>query len=1210
MFFILFVDLLKMKITRQTILYALLLLAQFIFTVSVQAQVCAAPGRDGVTFSRNTYFPGVGSANAGTNTVSIGAARADADAATTAFAVGDLAMIIQMQNAPINNSNTSSYGDGAAGDPAQGTTGLPANAGAGVYEFKRVTAVGAGSVTFDSPLINSYITANADATNGQRRFQVVRVPQFASLTLPGGTVTTPAWDGATGGLLVLDSSGQLNLNNTTIDANAKGFRGGGSFEQAITSGANVLDYAVAAGTGAPPNTLGAAKGEGIAGTPRFVRGTTITNGYTGQDLGASGYPNSLDYARGAPGNAGGGGNQHNAGGGGGSNAGAGGIGGRSFGFYSATNTGPTCVTLTASFFSCTGDGSRAVGGFGGAGFAPTATRLFMGGGAGAGETNNAIDNPTVAQGSGGNGGGLVFIRAREITGNGTINANGQTGQPGGRDAAGGGGGGGTVIVVTDSTSVPGLQVNTAGGSGGATGLPLRGAETQGTGGGGGGGTFIRSSGLATTGLINVPGGAAGLNEPVAGIFNALDAAAGAGGVANVNFSGAQIPNPNSCYPQLTVDKATTSPSRSTPADTTAEYIISITNAPGVGAAVGVSLSDLLPTPFTLSGTTAAIVYGGGSLGPNPAAATGPTTVVIGTAGGTTANSFFIPPSGVVTATFLVNLNNAPSGLYQNSATTNYSDPTRAVAGGTVTPGGTYNLGGSAPGSNYDAASTNNEDIAIIRPTAPVSCTADEDVVTFNFGAATSITAAGSTVTWATATTSNSYSIASVGSVPRNTVTIDITLSPGVAFVTDTFGTTVFPAQGIQGNVANSLDLNMNSAAPGDFLRFRLNFNRPMNKVRFNMLDVDRQTNNWHDIMDISGFLNGNTTTVPTLTPVTPADFVLSTTAAGARRIDRVTALNCANNDPACNVQVDFGNPVNGIEVLFIAGPGVAAPTSQRVAFNNFSYCVPKRELSLTKVDVTPTFVVGATGTYTLSITNQGGAATNAPVVIQDILQLPGVSFINPQPASAGFSCIVSTTTYAGDTVNCSNAAGLAASSLTTVTLLVSISDNVTATNFDNKAKVAGGGDPNKPNLAATGPISGCTLTNEGYVGGGPNYFSGSDTFAGCAFENTLLVRQANLSVTKDNGTLTLVAGTSTTYTVTFANAGPSAANNSIVSDSASAGLNACTVLSCTPAGSPAPAACPATPANLLIAGGTAIPAFPSNSSVTFLVRCNVIATGL
>jgi uncharacterized repeat protein (TIGR01451 family) len=526
------------------------------------------------------------------------------------------------------------------------------------------------------------------------------------------------------------------------------------------------------------------------------------------------------------------------------------------------------------------------------------------------------------------------------------------------------------------------------------------------------------------------------------------------------------------------------------------------------------------------------------------------------------------------------------------------------------PGGTYNLGGSAPGSNYDAASTNNEDIAIIRPTAPVSCTADEDVVTFNFGAATSITAAGSTVTWATATTSNSYSIASVGSVPRNTVTIDITLSPGVAFVTDTFGTTVFPAQGIQGNVANSLDLNMNSAAPGDFLRFRLNFNRPMNKVRFNMLDVDRQTNNWHDIMDISGFLNGNTTTVPTLTPVTPADFVLSTTAAGARRIDRVTALNCANNDPACNVQVDFGNPVNGIEVLFIAGPGVAAPTSQRVAFNNFSYCVPKRELSLTKVDVTPTFVVGATGTYTLSITNQGGAATNAPVVIQDILQLPGVSFINPQPASAGFSCIVSTTTYAGDTVNCSNAAGLAASSLTTVTLLVSISDNVTATNFDNKAKVAGGGDPNKPNLAATGPISGCTLTNEGYVGGGPNYFSGSDTFAGCAFENTLLVRQANLSVTKDNGTLTLVAGTSTTYTVTFANAGPSAANNSIVSDSASAGLNACTVLSCTPAGSPAPAACPATPANLLIAGGTAIPAFPSNSSVTFLVRCNVIATGL
>jgi uncharacterized repeat protein (TIGR01451 family) len=1182
--------------------WALAILLHLLVSGQVFAQVCAAPGRDGVTFSRNTYFPGVGTAAAGTTTAAIGAARVDADAATTAFAVGDLALIIQMQDALVDNSNTDAYGDGVPGDPARGSTNLRS---AGLYEFKRVTAVAAGSVSFDSPLGNTYVTANADTGTGNRRFQVVRVPQFASVVLPAAGVVVPAWNGATGGLIALDSSGVLNLNGAVIDANGKGFRGGGSQEQAITSGSNIIDYSVAAGTGAPPNTLGAAKGEGIAGTPRFVRGPTITNGFTGQDLGASGYQAALDYARGAPANAGGGGNQHNAGGGGGGNAGDGGIGGRSFGFYSATNTGPTCVTLTASFFSCTGDGSRAVGGFGGVGIAPSAARLFLGGGGGAGETNDASDDPAVAQGSGGNGGGLVFIRARTITGNGTINSNGQAGQPGGRDAGGGGGSGGTVVVVTDSTNVPGLVVNTQGGAGGNTGLPLTGLETQGTGGGGGGGAFIRSAGLVTTGAIGVAGGVSGLNQPVTGVFNALDAAAGAGGVANVNFGGSQFPNPNSCYPQLTVDKITTTPSLSTPADTTGQYTIRITNALGVGAAVGVAIADTLPVPFTLSGTTAAITYGAGSLGPNPANAAGPSNVTIATAGGTVANSFFIPPGGVVTATFVINLNNAPTGLYQNSATTSYSDPTRAAAGGLVTPGGTYNLGGTVPGINYNSASTNNEDIAITRPSAPVSCTADEDVVTFNFGAANVTTASGSTVTWTATNTINTYTVASVGSVPRNTASISISLEGGAAYVAG------FPAQGTQGGIANSLDLNMDSPSAGGFLRFRLNFNRPMNKVRFTMLDIDRQGGafTWHDVMDITGLLNGNTTTVPTLTPVAPANYVLSTTAAGARRVDRTTVLNCANTDPSCNVQIDFANPIDGVDVLFIAGSGVAVPTSQRVGFNNFSYCVPKRELSLNKVDVTPTFVVGATGTYTLSITNQGGAATNAPVVFQDILQLPGVSFVNPQPASAGFSCVVSTTAYADDTVNCNNPTALAANTSTAVTLTVRIASTVTASNFDNKAKVAGGGDPNKPNLASTGSISGCAATNEGFVGGGPNYFSGSDTFAGCAFENTLLVRQANLSVTKDNGTTTSAAGTTTTYTVTFVNAGPSPADNALIRDASSVGLSNCSVLSCNAAGLPIAATCPPSPANLLTPTGTTIPTFPPNSSVTLLVRCGVTATG-
>jgi uncharacterized repeat protein (TIGR01451 family) len=698
------------------------------------AQVCAAPGKDGVAFSRNTYFPGQGSVASGSTVVSFGAARSDANAASTPFSVGDLALVIQMQDALVNNTDSSAYGDGAAGDPATGSTSLRST---GFYEFRRVVAAAGGSITVDSPLVNAYTTANADAITGQRRFQVVRVPQFASLTLPGGTLNVTPWNGSTGGVMVLDVSGTLGLNGTTINANATGFRGGGSQEATVISGSNITTYASAQAAGTPPANLGASKGEGIAGTPRFVRGeTVVANGYTGVDLGTSGYPNGLDLARGAAGNAGGGGTQHNAGGGGGGNAGTGGRGGNSFGMYSNTDTGG-CLLFAPGFFSCGGDGSRAVGGFGGQGQAPVATRLFLGGGGGAGESNNAFDNAGVPQGSGGNGGGLIFVRARAVTGNGVFSANGGSGQPGGRDAAGGGGAGGTVVLVTESVSVPGLQINVNGGAGGNTGLPLTGNETQGTGGGGGGGTFIRSTGVSV-GATAIAGGATGLNTPVAGVSNAFGAAGGAGGVANVNFSGSQYPNPSSCFPALTVTKSTTTPTRTVPTDATAQYVLQVRNASGVGAAVGVAVTDVLPSPFTRASTTAVAQLAGGSLGPASATATGTSTVTIATPGGSTASAYFIPPGGAVTLTFSVGLNGAVPGTYQNPANALYSDPTRSVAAGTVTPGGTYADGGTAGGSNYASASSAQEDVSITALTL-LTVTKTNGASTVTSGSTTSYT---------------------------------------------------------------------------------------------------------------------------------------------------------------------------------------------------------------------------------------------------------------------------------------------------------------------------------------------------------------------------------------------------------------------------------------------------------------------------------------
>jgi uncharacterized repeat protein (TIGR01451 family) len=483
-----------------------------------------------------------------------------------------------------------------------------------------------------------------------------------------------------------------------------------------------------------------------------------------------------------------------------------------------------------------------------------------------------------------------------------------------------------------------------------------------------------------------------------------------------------------------------------------------------------------------------------------------------------------------------------------------------------------------------------------------ACNANEDVVTFNFTAATTINASGSSVTWAASTTSNTYTVATVGSVPRNTVAFNLSLT-GPVWVAG------FPAQGIQGNNPDTLDLNMDPSAAGQFMTMRISFNRPMDKMRFNMYDVDRQDGSWQDVLQISGLLNGNTTTVPSFAPVTPASYATSVTANGAAQISTNLNGNCANTATTCNVQVDFTNPIDAIQVVFIAGPAVATPTSQRVGFDSFSYCVPKRELSLTKVDSTNTFVAGQTGTYLLTVSNSGGVATAGNYTVVD--QLPqGLSFINPQSPGGGWACTLSTTTFAADTASCVQASALAANSSTTLTLTVSISPDITSTSVDNRAKVFGGSDPNKPTLTATGALLACTAASEGWQGGGGTYFDSTAVNAGCAFENTLLTRNANLSLTKTNGVTTTVAGNTTSYTITFVNGGPSSANGALIQDTPSSGLSSCSVTSCTGAGSPTAATCPVTPANLLAPSNTTIPTFPSNSSVTFVVTCGVSATGV
>ncbi len=744
-------------------------------------------------------------------------------AGTTALNPGDLVMVIQMQDAQYNNGNGVTYGDGATG---RGVTAVNAS---GKYEFRRVVSFTAGTLVIDQGLTNSYTRAAPSAgsgasENGNRRFQVIRVPQFSTLTMPAGTTSPTAWNGETGGVWVIDVAGNLNMNGAIVDASNLGFRGAGgwpnypliaaatdyvntrTFETTVNPFCSTNYDTITTTAGVYANS-GAAKGEGIAGTPRLVRRQAITNSGTYEtpfsyvDLGAGnvGYANGGFLSRGAPGNAGGGGTQHNAGGGGGSNVGQGGIGGNTFAFYSATNTGG-CVTLAAGFFGCGGDGARTMGGLGGGTFPATIAYTMMGGG-GAGDSNNACDSPLVPQAAGGNGGGIIFIRAGTITNAGTLLANGQNALPGGRDAAGGGGAGGSIVVLT-STAAPALTVSAVGGQGGNTaysgsgGVPvafLRAGETQGPGASGGGGAVVLSNNI--TGIApTLTGGASGRVFPVQGsqatISNAYGAGAGGGLSTTVPFSPVAQAVDTNCLPQLRVNKVTTTPVLAFPDRNTAQYVITIANT-GPGTAIGATPGDTLQAPFQYAPATApnnaiGLTYVGGAQGPaSTTVGTGTQTFAVGTPGSnTTTTSFFLPPNTTVTFTVTVVVNGGGitptlSLAYQNTATVNYLDPFRAVATSQVTPGtayaGTTTL---APGSNYAATSSTQEDVQVLG-SVNLAITKTNGTTTL---------AAGST-------TAYTVTVANFGSFPAASTTFKDPAAAGLACTTVTctqFGTAVCP----------------------------------------------------------------------------------------------------------------------------------------------------------------------------------------------------------------------------------------------------------------------------------------------------------------------------------------------------------------------------------------------------------------------------------
>lgn len=502
-------------------------------TTIAEGKVCASPGKDGAGGTLagivNDYWPGATVA-AGATTITLAAQAGGA--AGKAIAIGDLLIVMQMQDAAFDNTNDETYGEGSGSTRATGTGSGAATTlnNAGRWEYVvagSAVPTGGGTLTLQgggvgSGLLYSYTTQTfaATTTQGQRTFQIIRVPQYTTATL-GSTLTALTWNGSTGGVLAIDVSGTLTLGGATVAVDGLGFRGGGGRRLAgdATAGLVFTDFATSAAL-----TTNGSKGEGIAGTPRFIYHNGATIGTPGTntptDTGVEGYVGG-SYGRGAPGNAGGGstdgdppGNDDNSGGGGGANGGNGGAGGN----------GWAC--------NCAG------GGQGGGSISPSLTRIALGGGGGAGTTNDGTASvcnapPTCRvnvpgdwtdtdpsngyYSSGADGGGIIIVRALQATGTATLTANGFSGPNTGRDGPGGGGAGGSVLLTTQIGTLAGVTIQAKGGNGGNAwvtkpdgGNP---GNRHGPGGGGGGGYILTSTPATTDVSPGINGVTQQTNDP-------------------------------------------------------------------------------------------------------------------------------------------------------------------------------------------------------------------------------------------------------------------------------------------------------------------------------------------------------------------------------------------------------------------------------------------------------------------------------------------------------------------------------------------------------------------------------------------------------------------------------------------------------------------------------------------------------------------------
>ena len=344
----------------------------------------------------------------------------------------------------------------------------------GFYEKSRISSISGNQICLVNDLAISYKLSG--------KVQMVKIARYSTGANIVGTIIAPPWNGSTGGIVAIEVQGTLTMN-ADVDVSGLGFKGGksgGAISNACSALTSISDYA----TDSISWEFKSFKGEGVA--------DYIPNKWS---------------CRGPQANGGGGGNDHNSGGGGGANLTTGGIGGR--------NNEP-------GFFNCKGYQP----GLGGKGLSPLyKDRLFLGGGGGSGHQNNAVNF------AGGNGGGIVYIRATTLVGNNRwIKANGDSSKMSGQDGGSGGGAGGT-IKLDVITFTGNLNIAANGGRGASTNNAASNRCFGPGGGGAGGDIHLKQASIPSGIFIQNLGGAPGI------VFNSSNSCNGSSNSATAGSLG-------------------------------------------------------------------------------------------------------------------------------------------------------------------------------------------------------------------------------------------------------------------------------------------------------------------------------------------------------------------------------------------------------------------------------------------------------------------------------------------------------------------------------------------------------------------------------------------------------------------------------------------------------------------------------------------------